>query len=327
MEKISKIIRKSLNIVARYGIIGALRVCFRIVKWRIFHALNGKRDKYVELKVNNYRMCVNLKDKGISRDLFIYGTREADQMFIVKNALKPGMNVLDIGANIGYYVIMESAIIGKEAGIVVYEPSAENCALLKKNIALNDLAGRVEIYNEAVSNRFGISKFYLSEKSNLHTLNPVSYRGSALSGANRDFIDVKTADVYDILGKRKDIGFVRMDIEGHEVEVLAGIARAAGDFRIFPGVLFETHFPKYDTMHHDIGRSLELLFELGYAPKYIASSDERVSKIREKGYKPTLVVSTDRVERGIYEGVSGEAVIDLLCNRGGVRAVLLERNE
>lgn len=322
---ISKIIRKNANLIRHDGIAGALSVYFKLIGWKARNILLGGRDSYIEVKVNDYKMYVNLKDAGISRDLFVYGTREADQMYIMKNALRAGTNVLDVGANIGYYVIMESAIIGKNGRILAYEPSAENCALLKKNITLNGLSGRVEVNNEAVSNRAGISRFYLAEKSNLHTLNPIAYKDGGKQTAIRDFTEVKTADIYDVLKKHKDIGFIRMDIEGHEVEVLDGIARAVKDFKIYPSVLFETHFPKYDSTRHDIATSLKLLLGLGYSPRFIASSDERCSGFAEKNYKPRRLINTDRVVRGIYENIPKETAIDFISNLGGVRAVLLEK--
>ena len=44
-------------------------------------------------------------DNGISRSLILFGTREEDKKYILKNILNTNMNVFDIGANIGYYTI------------------------------------------------------------------------------------------------------------------------------------------------------------------------------------------------------------------------------
>jgi FkbM family methyltransferase len=270
-------------------------------------------------------MYINLKDKGISKALFVYGTREKDQIYIIENNLFRGSKILDIGANIGYYVILESHIIGPSAKIIAYEPSEENCLLLRKNVALNNLVNKVDINNAAVSNKSGINRFYLSDKSNLHTLNPVLYKGGVKKAEQQKSIDVATVDIYEIINKHKDIKFVRMDIEGHEVEVLEGLTKAAEDFNVYPDILFETHFPKYDSTHHDIGNRLKRLFELGYFPKVLTSTDERISKLRQRGYEPHITIDTDRVTRGIYEGVSKEDTLDFICNIGGVRAVLLKK--
>ena len=44
---------------------------------------------------------------GISRSLILFGTREVDHKIILERVLEPDMTVFDIGANIGYHVLME----------------------------------------------------------------------------------------------------------------------------------------------------------------------------------------------------------------------------
>ena len=320
-----KFLQKNLNLIKHNGLSGLFLVYMRALMWYLFYLLSRKDAKYKKVKVNNYHMYINIKDKGISKTLFIYGTRERDQMYIIDNNPHQGLKVLDIGANIGYYVLLESKITGPMAKIIAYEPSKENYLLLKKNIELNNLIDRVEINNAAVSNKSGMSRFYLSDKSNLHTLNPVHYKGSTKAIRNYKFIDVQSIDIYEIIDRHRDIEFIRMDIEGHEVEVLGRLAEAVRDFNVYPDILFETHFPKYDSVHHNIGDKLKMLFELGYCPKILTSNDERISKIKQKGYRPSVVISTDRVERGVYEGVSKKDTLDFICAIGGVRAVLLKK--
>lgn len=315
-----KIIRKNMHLFKKYGILGSLYIYRRIILWHIYHYTAAEKSRYRKVKVNDYEMFIDLKDSGISKALFVYGSRENDQMDIVKGALFKGMSVLDIGANIGYYVIMESKITGPSAGIIAYEPSADNCKLLKKNLRLNEVSDSVEQNQEAVSDKSGTAKFYISDKSNLHTLNPgPRERGDA------PFIEVKTVDIYEIIKKHRNIGFIRMDIEGHEVEVLNNLAKAIMDFNVYPKILFETHLSKYDAMKHDIKKPLERLFKLGYFAKTLVSADERNTKLKQKGYRPEKVISTDLVERGIYKGVSNEDAIELVGKLGGVRAALLSK--
>ena len=51
---------------------------------------------------------------------------------MLEQVIKPGMGILDIGANIGYYAIMESLLIGKNGNLIAVEPSKSNVNLLKK---------------------------------------------------------------------------------------------------------------------------------------------------------------------------------------------------
>ena len=58
-------------------------------------------------KIFNFYLYLDLKDTGISRSLILFGEREIDQKFILEKTLKKSMNVFDIGANLGYYVLLE----------------------------------------------------------------------------------------------------------------------------------------------------------------------------------------------------------------------------
>ena len=56
-------------------------------------------------KVNDYKMILFTNDKGISRSLILFGTRENDKQFILNKILNKKMNIFDIGSNIGFYSI------------------------------------------------------------------------------------------------------------------------------------------------------------------------------------------------------------------------------
>ena len=70
---------------------------------------------------------------------------------------------------------------------------------------------------------------------------------------------------------------------------------------------------------------LRKLFLKGYKVKYASSSFERGSlKLKKLGYKPILEnIKTDDVKRNIYKDVKHKDVIDLICNKGGLRTILM----
>ena len=84
--------------------------------------------------IHDYRMYLNLNDPGISKTLAIVGKRELEHVYILKNELREGMTVWDIGANIGYYVLMEAKYVGSTGKVYAVEPSPSNYELLKKNL-------------------------------------------------------------------------------------------------------------------------------------------------------------------------------------------------
>ena len=83
-------------------------------------------------------MYLDPKDRGISRTLLLFGERELDHKLILERIVKKNMKIFDIGANIGYYVLMESNLIGEKGKILAIEPVDKNIKLLRKNLKLNN---------------------------------------------------------------------------------------------------------------------------------------------------------------------------------------------
>jgi FkbM family methyltransferase len=272
----------------------------------------------VERKIYSYRMYLDLADRGISRTLLLFGERELEHKIMLEKVLRPGMSVLDIGANIGYYALMELAMISPGGRLIAVEPSPSNVDLLKRNLALNGYAG-VEVHQMAMSDRVTTRPFFLSEMSNLNTFHDSGTGTLHLTGRT---IDVGTSTVPEVM-KGRPLDLIRMDVEGHEVEVLNGLLPAIerGDMR--PMVIFETHLSRYSD-EHDITRPLRALFALGYKVAFVGSSSERGTEIIQSyGYRGVQAVKSDGVEREIFADIAPEHTLELIRHKGGIRTVLL----
>ncbi len=278
--------------------------------------------KTMKKNVFNYKLYLDTTDKGISRTLFLFGQREIDHYKILQEILKPGLNILDIGANIGYYAIMESLVVGSTGKITAIEPMLPNISMLKRNIALNN-ASNIEVIHGAVSKSTGTAKMFLSSHSNLHTFHR---DGSAFKYLNATPIDVPTMTLHDA-GKRSGSrpGLIRMDVEGHEVEILRQLANLARKEIMTPLVIFETHLSRYNK-DNDFVPVLENLFDLGYLVRTAASANNiGTSQLRALGYKSDKPFYSDFGERAIFHDIDNHHAIDLICNVGGLRTVLLEK--
>lgn len=278
--------------------------------------LLGKR--FVERRIYDYKMLLDLDDRGISRTLLLFGERELEHKIMLERVLRPGMTVLDIGANIGYYALMELRMIQPGGTLIAIEPSPSNVALLKRNLALNG-HNDVEVHEMAVSNQVAKRKFFISEMSNLNTFHDTGTGALHLNGAA---IDVETTTVPAVMrGRRPDL--IRMDVEGHEVEVLEGLLPAINDGSMAPMVIFETHLSRYSA-EHDIGRPLREMFARGYKVPLAGSSSDRGTRIvMNHGYQPVLRIRSDGDDRAIFENVSPEHVLEMITMTGGLRTVLL----
>ena len=283
------------------------------------------KQHFVEINVHNYRLIVDLNDPGISRTLIHFGTREKDHIYILNKELSSGNVIIDLGANIGYYALMEANIVGNDGYVYAIEPSPSNVDLLRKNISLNNYNDIVEVFQMGASNKTGKEKFYTSEMSNLGTFSPTRYYGKSRMTKSSPTISTKTTTIPDFIVDKKPIDFMRMDIEGYEVEVFEGMMPMLENKSFSPKILFETHRPKYDDTHHSMRKTLIKMFKYGYYPKIIVSNDHPKGEFLKRGYTPETLIHTDGYWRGIYYGVTNKDAIDFICDIGFVRAVLLER--
>jgi FkbM family methyltransferase len=235
--------------------------------------------------------------------------------------VKHGSRILDIGANIGYYVLIEANLVGSSGQIVAVEPSPTNIDLLRKNIQLNGL-DQVTVVEGAVSNSGGIQKFFLAEESNLNTFHrEILEIRNNLKGE----LDVQVFTVRELTKLYGSFDYIRMDIEGHEVQVLEDIVVMSNEgCRKLPDIIFETHINAY-SKDQDIGKVLQAIERIGYQIEFVATSSERGTKLLEQhGSFPEKVIRTDEVYRSIHNDIEFPQLICCLEETGGIRTVYLK---
>ena len=290
---------------------------WNIARGNLHRRVLGRR--FLEKRIHDYRLLLDLEDRGISRALLLFGTREVDHKIILERILRPGMTVFDIGANIGYYVLMELRLLQGRGGVIAVEPSPGNVCLLRRNLALNDYRD-VPVVEAAISDSKGDRLFHLSEQSNLNTFHAVGSGAKHLSGKT---ITVRTLTVPELAADHGAPDLIRMDVEGHEVEVIDGMIEAIRNGRLAPAILFEPHLSRYSA-EHDMAAALRALFECGYRVRLLSSSYERgTALIDARGYKGSAPIATDGVARVIYDNIADDDAIDFICRTGGARTVLL----
>lgn len=173
-----------------------------------FCKLKGKSWKIRD--VQGSKMWLNYQYGGIHADLIMNGVRELAATAYMQTILQPGWVVVDIGANIGYYALMEARICRE---VLAIEPEPSNYELLLSNIELNGYKNVATLLS-AVGDRNGAVELALSEVANWHRVKT--------RGTKKDTITVPmvTMDAY-LMGKRVDM--VRMDVEGYEFHILKGM--------------------------------------------------------------------------------------------------------
>jgi FkbM family methyltransferase len=310
-------IRSLFRVLLHKGPFALIVALWYQAKILVYRAVPGK--PFIKKRIYDFWMYLDPRDRGISRTLLLFGGREEDQRKILDEVLHEGMTIFDIGANIGSYVLMHRRLIGDTGHIIALEPSPENVDLLKRNISLNGLEN-VTVKLAAVSNEIGVREFSLSDASNLHSFHTGSDRN--LKGTK---IDVETTTVAALAAEYGAPDLLRMDVEGHEVEVINGMLDEIEQGEISPMILFEIHRRFYNP-DHDLLEPLQRLFNCGYTLRYAASASSPGTKIvRDMGYQGGPEFRTDFLKRVIFENISNDDALKIIRETGGVRTMLLQK--
>jgi FkbM family methyltransferase len=157
---------------------------------------------------------------GIHRDLFLYRVREpySTAYLTVAKILQRGDVVLDIGANIGYYALIEARIVGEKGCVYAVESVKQNVMFLKTNIALNGY-NNVQIFQMALGDHDGKTEIHVGEACNLSAIR----KDPMLKYVDKQEVSITTVDAF-LIDKRKP-KLIRMDVEGYEYEILKGMQK------------------------------------------------------------------------------------------------------
>jgi FkbM family methyltransferase len=149
----------------------------------------------------------------IATELLFKKEHEPTTTKIFKAIIKQGDYVIDVGANIGYFSLLSSKLVGTEGMVWAFEPDKDNVKALINNVMLNKYEN-VRIRDEAVSDKTGQLTLYTSSKE--------SARHSLIKTKEHDgqtTVNVVKLDS-ELFDLQKPIAFLKTDTEGNELGVL-----------------------------------------------------------------------------------------------------------
>jgi FkbM family methyltransferase len=86
---------------------------------------------------------------------------EPDVANLLVKVLGEGDVAVDVGANVGFFSVLASILVGPSGRVVAFEPGGENLRRLRANLALND-CNNVIVIEKAVTNQVGEAEFFLN---------------------------------------------------------------------------------------------------------------------------------------------------------------------
>jgi FkbM family methyltransferase len=176
------------------------------------------------------------------------GYYEAAESAYLASSIASGNMVFDIGAQAGYHTLLASQLVGPRGQVFAFEPAPMNASNLRQHIGLNKRRN-ITVIEAAVSDHDGIVRFDTGR-------NPVS---GHLSEKGALPVRSLSLDREIERGMLPEPDFMKIDVEGAEVEVLAGGREVLK--RRHPTLIIETHqwMPDHASCHRDCCQLLEAL--------------------------------------------------------------------
>jgi FkbM family methyltransferase len=176
----------------------------RVARWQIKSRL---QTEVIVPWIADQKLAVKRGMTGATGNIYV-GLHEFPDMMFLLHFLKGGDLFLDIGANVGTYMVLASGVC--KANTWAFEPDPGTAHTLRRNIEINGLQELVAVHEVVLGARDGEIAFTIGRD----TVNRV-----ANAGEPSRVLHQKTLD--SIVGNANPI-FAKLDVEGYEEEVLRG---------------------------------------------------------------------------------------------------------
>ena len=176
-----------------------------------------------------FTVAVSADDTGIGLEVLGTGVWEPEVCAFLTRTLKPGMTVADVGANVGFHALHAAVLVGEEGRVIAVEPDRRNAALLRLAVRLNHGLAPVSVVEAALADADGellLSDLGNAANSGARFTHPDRAVLEALvHGAEPRFRKVPAMRWDSRFGETR-LDFVKLDVEGYEPRVVAGMEKA-----------------------------------------------------------------------------------------------------
>lgn len=166
-----------------------------------------------------FKLILPGQDTVMTPMMLVHGVHEEAETELLRRELREGKTFVDIGANIGYFSLLASSLVGLQGKVFAFEPEPESYRFLCENIRLNH-AQNVIPFQKAVSRNNGKTKFFLDEGNRGgHTM-----ASKNIQTQKKGEIEVETVtldDFYENAGGA--IHFIKVDAQGAEGLIFEGM--------------------------------------------------------------------------------------------------------
>ena len=207
---------------------------------------------------------------------------EINETKLVKGLVKPGWTVIDIGANFGWYSIHFSQLVGPSGKVFSFEPIPDSYEELNSNMQLNSCQN-MKTFNTALGNRDDLVSFGIPE------IDGGLGASSQFLKCNKQ-IQATMCRLDNVIEEKNitNVDFIKVDIEGGELDMLYGAEKLLEQFR--PNIMIEivdVHCHRFGYSPNDV---YQFLLSKGYSGLFIGNeyTKEKTNEEIHKLTKPNV---------------------------------------
>ncbi|MCB4861996.1 MULTISPECIES: FkbM family methyltransferase [Sphingobium] len=222
--------------------------------------------------LGRYKMIVDTSDVGLSSHLLLDGYWEMWLTELLADLVKPGMKVVDVGANLGYFSLLMADLVGPAGQVHAFEPNTDLARRMIQSLAINGFDGIATVHEQALADVEADVLLVVpsAEPKNAHLL-PAGHPVSADDTTVSRLLRTRRLDSYNEL---LDADIIKIDADTSEQAIwhgMAGILQSGRPLTIvleFARVRYADPGAFIDRIASDGFRLAEITFESGVQPTH-----------------------------------------------------------
>jgi FkbM family methyltransferase len=234
--------------------------------------------------LGQHKMFLRSADRGFACNVMLDGYWEMWLTQFLAQRLRPGMTVIDVGANFGYYTLLMGEAVGAAGHVLAVEPNPEASALLQESVNLAGHWSRTRVAPQALGASAGLAWLYApdGEPKNASLVGQPGRAGGTT-------IEVAMLTLDELALGYSKVDLVKIDAEGGEQGIVAGMQQLIARDR--PLIVLEFNATRYS----EPGAFLDsLLAYYGTAVELRPTGDivplDRASVLDQTSYEDRLLV-------------------------------------